>query len=512
MPDILLYIMHKAKLINQQQLDSFDKKNHTNALSYLIEDCKINQVEIAQTVANYYSHNYQSLSHQQFKKNDWQIIASLPLTQWQCLPLLHDNSLDIYMADPNQMQYIDHLKYHFNITPNIIICTQSDFNKAFTHVMAQLCYHQTHNMPSEDHAVSLLDHLLNDAISKNASDIHIEAKQPHSLIRFRLDGLLYNIATLDKHSHQPLLSRLKVLCQLDISEQRKPQDGRFTFLSTSAEKYDCRLSSCPSMHGEKVVIRISHSQQHILQLQQLGLEKMQLKQLQKCKQHHQGLILVTGPTGSGKTNTLYTLLDYLNDQHKNICTIENPIEIELPYLNQISTHANIGLDFNTLLRTLLRQDPDIIMIGEIRDHETAATAIKAAQTGHLVLSTLHTNSCIETIIRLQHMKIPLHHILNTTKLIIAQRLVRKLCVICNNNGKNCSHCQNGYQSRQGLFEILPLNEPFCNYAANHPLDKHRLQQQADKLGMVTLQQTAEKFIQQGITDQAEISRVISNGI
>ncbi|MDF1761232.1 MAG: GspE/PulE family protein [Coxiellaceae bacterium] len=512
MHDILLFIISEANLIEQDQLANFDKTKHGSAWSYLLNDCKLNENDIAQTVANYYSFSFLPLTYQQCHHLNWQKLSQLPLEQWQCLPIIIDHKFYIFLSDPNYINNIDQLKYHYQEAPTIAICTSSKFNKTFNHVMAQIAYHQTYHHPAEDHAIKLIDNIFNDAISKKASDIHIEAKHNHSLLRFRIDGMLYTIATIHKNSHQAVLSRLKVLCQLDISQKRKPQDGRFCFQSKTSKKYDCRFNSCPSMHGEKAVIRITNAQQHIMSLNELGLEHQQLTQLKHCKQCHQGLILVTGPTGSGKTNTLYALLDYLNDPHKNICTIENPIEIELPYLNQINTQIQIGLDFSTLLRTLLRQDPDIIMIGEIRDHETASTAIKAAQTGHLVLSTLHTNSCVETLIRLQQMDIPLHHILNTTKLIIAQRLIRKLCPACSNQQLHCQHCHQGYTGRQGIFEVLPINESFCNYTINSTLDKHNLQLHAEKLGMQTLQQTAEHFIHRGITDQAEISRVISHEI
>ncbi|MDF1654232.1 MAG: type II/IV secretion system protein [Coxiellaceae bacterium] len=512
MQNILLFIMCEANLIQKDHLAKYTEKIPDDAMSYLINNCKLSEDDIAQTIANYYSHYYQALNYQQFGTSDWQKLSQLPLNQWQCLPLVTDHTVTVYLSDPNHIAHIDQIKYHYTEKIKIVFCTHSQFQQTLTHVMAQICYYQTHHKCAEDYAAVLTKHLFNDAISKNASDIHIEAKHNHSLIRFRLDGLLYTIAKLHKNFHQPLISRLKVLCQLDISEQRKPQDGRFNFISTASEKFDCRFSTCASLHGEKSVIRLNNARQHALQLNQLGLTPQQLIQIKKTKQCNQGLILVTGPTGSGKTNTLYALLNYLNDAQKNICTIENPIEIELPYLNQMSTQTNIGLDFHILLRTLLRQDPDIIMIGEIRDQETANTAIKAAQTGHLVLSTLHTNSCVETIIRLQHMKIPLHHIINTTKLIIAQRLVRKLCPICKNNQPHCNHCYKGYHGRQGLFEVLPLNESFCDFAMKNILDRHNLQHQAEKIGMLSLQKNAAQFIENQITDQAEISRVISHEI
>lgn len=283
----------------------------------------------------------------------------------------------------------------------------------------------------------LVQQILETAIKQRASDIHIEAQSEQTLIRLRIDGDLQRASLLPKSLHATVIAKIKILANLDIAEQRLPQDGKFQF-----NQIDCRLSTCPTVHGEKAVIRLLNANQAALALDQLGLTKAQLTLLNQHIHQPQGLILVTGPTGSGKTFTLYSILKTLNQTDKNILTIEDPVEIDLPGVNQVNTHSKIGLSFAHTLRSFLRQDPDIIMVGEIRDFETADIALKAAQTGHLVLATLHTNSSIEAITRLRDMGIPNYLIAHTLSLAIAQRLIKK---------------PDDDIGRTGVFELLPIH-------------------------------------------------------
>lgn len=292
----------------------------------------------------------------------------------------------------------------------------------------------------EQTTIAELNALIHYAIQKQASDIHIEPQAQQYQVRIRIDGQLLTYQTRHSNEVQPLVTRLKVLSGVDITQNRLPQDGQMTH-QYRQQNYDCRLSFCPTLWGEKVVIRILESNQHMLQIQTLGLEAQQKSMLLEIINRKQGLILVTGPTGSGKTQTLYSILNYLNRTESNIISIEDPIEIKLSGINQIQVDDPIGLSFSHILRSILRQDPDIIMIGEIRDSETAKLAIHAALTGHLVLATLHAQDSHETITRLKNLSISDTDIQSTLKLIIAQRLIKKPT-----------------GGRIGIFELLKMNK------------------------------------------------------
>lgn len=312
--------------------------------------------------------------------------------------------------------------------------------------------------------IRFVDLILQQAIEQRASDTHIEPIKLHTRIRFRIDGELCISSLIPAAQHTALISRLKILAGLDIAEKRLPQDGKFQFpihvdsslcgkgkrkkskaTDEVANKwYDCRVSTCPTIHGEKAVIRLLNANQQALALDQLGLTAEQLTCLDAIIKQPYGLILVTGPTGSGKTFTLYSILNVLNQESKNIITIEDPVEIQLDGITQVNTHRKAGLTFAKALRAFLRQDPDIIMVGEIRDQETAEIALKAAQTGHLVLATLHTNSAKQAITRLRDMGIDRELIAYTVSLVIAQRLVRPPRGV----------------GRTGLFELLPIDDTF----------------------------------------------------
>lgn|SRR3990167_2882342 len=334
--------------------------------------------------------------------------------------------------------------------------------------------------------------ILSDSIHKNASDIHCEPYQHHYRVRVRIDGLLHEILSLNNLIGYTITSCIKVLANLDIAIKRTPQDGRFSFKSNLGFIKDCRASTYPTAHGEKLVIRLLDVNMQIKKITELGLSEKNREIILKTIQKPQGLILVTGPTGSGKTITLYTILNLLNQNHRNISTIEDPIEIQINGLNQSAVNAKAKFTFSLALRALLRQDPDIMMIGEIRDKETAEMAIRAAETGHLVFSTLHTNNSAEAILRLNHMGIPTVNLASSLELIIAQRLVRKLCVYCKiekifsetvlreagmssfiTNQFNlyqpigCTLCDAGFQGRIGIFELLPITTDIKNLILNH---------------------------------------------
>lgn len=359
--------------------------------------------------------------------------------------------------------------------------------------------------------VDLVDFIIEEAIEKGASDIHFEPYQDKYRIRYRLDGYLKEQYTLATETATRITARLKILAQIDSSERRLPQDGRIAASYQPAQALDLRVSTCPTVYGEKIVVRILDKAANVLSIKDLAMsnrsESMFLSQLNKP----QGLILVTGPTGSGKTITLYSALHYLNSPIRNISTAEDPVEITMPGINQVPIQPKIGLHFSTILRAFLRQDPDVIMLGEIRDTETAEIAAQAALTGHLVLSTLHTNSAVESITRLCDLSIPVFNIAASLRLVIAQRLVRKLCIHCKKQEGNrfipigCSHCHQGYKGRIGLFECLPIS-PFLANLLRKTTNTDMLLAQAKKEGFVTLYEEGLAKVQAGITTLDEVYR------
>ena len=353
--------------------------------------------------------------------------------------------------------------------------------------------------------VQFCQNLLKNAVEQRVSDLHIEPQSEVWRIRWRIDGILYLADTLSKTQADGLINHLKILAQMDIAETRLPQDGQFSFYLNNTLVKECRVSSCPSIYGEKLVIRLLENNQDLVSLDELGFSHEALMSFRNSLKKPQGLILVTGPTGSGKTLTLYHALSLLNKATHNIISIEDPVEIKVPGITQVNINRKIGFDFAHALRSFLRQDPDIIMLGEIRDSETAEMVIKAAQTGHLVLSSLHTNNAISSITRLANLGISHYNIADTLKLVIAQRLLRKLCLLC--QGNTCAHCKEGYQGRIGVFEVLNINQKMVNAISQH-VDQDQLLALAEDQGFENLQQAAHYKLQQGITNLAEIQRII----
>lgn len=333
------------------------------------------------------------------------------------------------------------------------------------------------------------------AINANASDIHVEVTRQETQIRIRVDGVLTVLSRYPATFHERLITRIKILARLDIAEKRIPQDGRLTIgLDFSAPNIDCRVSILPTLHGEKAVIRILPNRIEDLSLEKIGLLPDQLQILQNAIHKPNGLILVTGPTGSGKTRTLYSCLNRLNTSHRNLCSVEDPIEIRLPGVNQVAYHPRAGLDFSVIVKALLRQDPDVIMIGEIRDNATAKLAIQAAQTGHLVLSTLHTIDARGAIARLLSLGINQESIQSCIRCVSAQRLARMLCKQCHtlqnlNNNQICSTCNgSGYHGRIGIHEILCADQLFdssMSYTSLYKVGTHLVQQ--GKIDQATLE-------------------------
>ena len=380
---------------------------------------------------------------------------------------------------------------------------------------------------SQTHStVDVLNHTLQQAINQRASDIHIEPMEHACQIRLRIDGVLCPQPPLAAELANLLSARLKVLGNLDIAERRLPQDGQFT-IELANEPVSFRIATLPCSGGEKIVLRLLHQVPQALEPKALGMNAEQLACFNAVLHQPQGLILVTGPTGSGKTVTLYSALQSRNTPDVNICSVEDPIEIPLAGLNQTQINPRAGLTFQNVLRALLRQDPDIIMVGEIRDGETAGIAINAAQTGHLVLSTLHTNSTTETLIRLEQMGVARWMISSALTMVIAQRLVRRLCPHCRRETRDqaqlprsvwprplprwqptgCDRCYHGFYGRVAIFEVLAIDNALRQAIASGA-GTDVIEASARQAGMVSLFEHGCRAVEQGLTTIEELLRVL----
>jgi len=484
-----------------------------------------------------------------------ELITYKLIQQYRLLPLLRKGKhLFIATADPVQQSGLDEIKFHTGLTIHCIIVEQNKLIPLIEHIintqqtaaLADLTANELNELAisvekenikseiniSEDAPIVRYVHkILLDALHKGASDVHFEPYEDYYRIRTRLDGLLYEIARPAVNLANRITARLKIMAQIDIAERRLPQDGRFKLSPPNKRTVDFRVSTCPTVHGEKVVVRILDPENTAFTIETLGLEPSQEKLFRRAITHPHGMILVTGPTGSGKTLTLYATLNELNTDSVNISTVEDPVEIHLTGVNQVNINPKAGLSFATVLRAFLRQDPDIIMVGEIRDLETAEIAVKAAQTGHLVLSTLHTNSAPETLSRLINMGIPAYDIAASVSLIMAQRLARRLCDDCKklivipekellcegflpeeiNDLKiyapaGCEKCTQGYKGRVGLFEVLLLTETL-GVIIMRGGSVVEITAQARAAGMQNLRLNGLNKVKKGITSLTEINRI-----
>ncbi|MEN1941717.1 type IV-A pilus assembly ATPase PilB [Luteimonas sp. MJ174] len=380
--------------------------------------------------------------------------------------------------------------------------------------------------------VKFINKVLIDAIKKGASDIHFEPYEDDYRVRLRIDGILKQAAKMPVKLNQRVTARLKVMAQLDIAEKRVPQDGRIKLNLSKTKQIDFRVSTLPTLFGEKVVLRILDGSAAKLGIEKLGYEPDQQELFLEAIHKPYGMVLVTGPTGSGKTVSLYTALGILNDETRNISTAEDPVEIRLPGVNQVQQNVKRGMTFAAALRSFLRQDPDIIMVGEIRDLETAEIAIKAAQTGHMVLSTLHTNDAPQTIARLMNMGIAPYNITSSVTLVIAQRLARRLCPKCKkpqdlpdnallaegftieeiNQGLTvyepigCDECTGGYKGRVGVYQVMPMSEAIQEIILEGG-NALQIAEVAQKSGVQDLRQSALRKVKNGWTSLAEMNRI-----
>jgi type IV pilus assembly protein PilB len=476
--------------------------------------------------------------------------------KYKMIPLFKiKKALTVAMADPLDIFALDNVKgmIEFEIEP--VIASEQSIVKAIDRFFGAKDYiqemvgevekdeekdltpdkepliHEAEEVAEDKPIIKIVNSVIAQAVQEEASDIHIEPEKDNLRIRFRVDGFLYDVSTLPKKYHLPIISRIKIQAKLDIGEKRKPQDGKI-HLSWGNKKVDLRISTYPVIYGEKMAIRILDLSKAKVKLEQIGLSDENLEKYQEIIKGGTGIVLVTGPTGSGKTTTLYATLNYINSGELNITTIEDPIEYQLENINQGQVDEKAGITFPVALRTILRQDPDVIMVGEIRDRETAELAIQAALTGHLVLSTLHTNDAAGAVTRLLNMGLEPFLLSSTIKGVIAQRLVRLVCPKCRKliqpnpevlekmdyegetenlnlyQGEGCSFCRNsGYKGRLGIFELLVNNDRISELIANKS-PSYIIKEEATKAGMIPLNQDALSKVLKGQTTLEEIVRVI----
>ena len=478
------------------------------------------------------------------QKIDYDLLTTFPITLLEenlVLPFkIDENFIYIATADPLNYDIFEMIERLVNRASKLYIALSKDILHIIENVKKYLKAKELINKIRQDlNETTLLtsgaidefvDFILKDAIDKRCTDLHIEPQKFNFLIRGRIDGVLNELFSFDKDIYFPLVSKIKLLASLDISEKRKPQDGRFS-KEFNGRSFDFRVSTAPILHGESVVLRILDQEKILLKMDQLGMSEHNLKRFEYLIHLPYGMVFVTGPTGSGKTTTLYAALNELKGPTKKIITIEDPIEYELPLVQQIPVNYKIGLTFATIIKNILRQDPDIIMIGEVRDSDTLKTSTQAALTGHLVLGTLHTNDAISTITRLIQMGAEPFMVGETLLGAVAQRLIRKICPHCKRvykptedelnkikkylkeditfyKGNGCKYCNfTGYIGREMISEVLIVNEEMANLIVEGK-DRSIILKLAKENGFITMVEDAIEKLKRGITTIEEILRVV----
>lgn len=470
-----------------------------------------------------------------------------------------DGSLNVAMADPSDLDTIKYLSQFFGARINPFLATSSDLNKGFS-VYGRQSAQDFKKLIEENiqeslrgqaktieeaaallPIVSIVDNLLSYAISSRTSDIHIEVLEDVTMVRYRIDGILFEIMRIPKAIHNAVIARIKILSGLKIDEHYKPQDGRFHYQIVN-QMVDVRVSILPTFYGEKIVMRLLEASQKPLSLEELGMLPDTARVVSENLKKAYGMVLSCGPTGSGKTTTLYALMDILNKPNVNIVTVEDPIEYNMRYVNQTQMNPQAGITFASGLRAILRQDPNIIMVGEIRDSETAGIAVQAALTGHLLLSSLHTNDAPTVIPRLFDLEVPPFLVVSVLNIIVAQRLVRKICQTCISSyeitpeisniiqgqlkdlaididrvkppknfykGKGCVSCSGtGYRGRLGIFEVLDVNEKVKTIILGTDFTLEKLRLASREAGMRTMFEDGLKKVELAMTTIDEVLRVI----
>ena len=486
---------------------------------------------------------------------DYELIKQFPISfakRFRILPISKDNgTLKVVFAPPQELYALDEVRSRFNCSLETYITLESVLTDSINRV-----YEQGKDVVSEDinegsglsdmeftepqdlieaedeaPIIKFINTLLFQAVREHASDIHIECFEKEVLVRFRKDGILHDVTKVPKTVQSSVISRVKIMSELDIAERRKPQDGSIR-LKIGGRDIDVRVSTVPTSWGESVVMRLLYRSSVLMSFEQLGLEGKKLETVESLIKRPHGIILVTGPTGSGKTTSLYAALQRINLPDKKIITIEDPVEYQIQGINQIQVNTKVDLTFANGLRSILRQDPDVILVGEIRDRETADISMNASLTGHLVFSTLHTNDSVSAVTRLADMGVESFLIASTLSAVIAQRLVRILCTRCREQyvpideelgriglareacpegkiyrAKGCQECmETGFSGRIAIFEILLIDDELKNTILTHP-DSSTLKEKALRNGLITLRMDGADKVAKGITSIDEVLRV-----
>jgi type IV pilus assembly protein PilB len=531
-------------------------------VSYLIKNELANPRSIATSASEEFGVPIIDLSSFDLESIPKDLVKERLIRQHNALPLIRRGvRLFVAVSDPTNLQALDEIKFHTGINTEPILVEEDKLatiieqflSKQEESPLGDLADNDLDDLDLEafdDGAqddddsptsatddtpiVRFVNKMLLDAIKGGSSDIHFEPYEKTYRVRFRTDGMLHEVAKPPTNLATRLSARLKVMSELDISERRLPQDGRIKMKLSKTRSIDFRVNTLPTLWGEKVVLRILDPTQAKMGIDQLGFGEAEKQRFMEALFRPQGMILVTGPTGSGKTVTLYTGLNILNSAERNIATAEDPVEINLEGINQVNVNHKVGLSFASALRAFLRQDPDVVMVGEIRDLDTAEIAVKAAQTGHMVLSTLHTNSAAETLTRLRNIGVPAYNLATSVSLIIAQRLGRRLCSVCKTtidipketlkaegftdadikkgfqvfepNAKGCDKCKDGYKGRIGIYEVVKIT-PEISRIIMADANSIELSRQAREHGYPDLRRDGLIKVMQGITSLAEVNRV-----
>ncbi|MFV2059789.1 MAG: type IV-A pilus assembly ATPase PilB [Gammaproteobacteria bacterium] len=547
-------VIQEAKA-KQAYTDSIKQK--IPLVSYLVDKKIATGIQVASAAAHEFGMPLLDLAAIDIDSDIVKIVKEKLVRQHQVLPIYKRGTrLFVAVSDPINLQALDEIKFHVGMTVEAILVEDDKLKKIIDKAMedndtslSDLADGDYDDVEFADESqdgggdvseseaddtpvVRFVNKVLLDAINKGASDIHFEPYEKAYRVRFRQDGILSEVASPPVTMAPRLSARLKVMSRLDISERRVPQDGRIKMHLSKNRSIDFRVNTCPTLFGEKIVLRILDPNSAKLGVDKLGFEVDQKALFMEAIVKPYGMVLVTGPTGSGKTVTLYTAVNILNLPSTNISTAEDPVEINLEGINQVNVNIKVGLDFSSALRAFLRQDPDIILVGEIRDKETAEIAIKASQTGHMVLSTLHTNDAPQTLTRLVNMGIPAYNIASAVNLIVAQRLARRLCTHCKKKRDipnealleegftkeqvkkgftiygniGCDQCTDGYKGRVGIYQVMPISEEMGRIIMEGG-NSLQLADQSLKEGIPDLRISGLKKVMDGVTTLDEVNRV-----
>ncbi|MEO9302566.1 type IV-A pilus assembly ATPase PilB [Acinetobacter pittii] len=548
---------HVSATTMQTALDAA-KRAKRDTVAYLIEEVHLSPSLLAETISIEFAEPYFDLDVYDTSQIPKDLVDKKLILKHRVLPLIQRGQI-LYVAtsNPSNIEAIDAIRFNSKLMVEPVIVEHHKLEKILSQqfteessfefsdeefdldvdLEAPPSQEDEEETPQGDEApiVKYINKLLIDAIRMGASDLHFEPYEKSYRVRYRVDGVLRQIANPPLQLANRLASRLKVMSQMDISEKRVPQDGRIKLKLSKSKAIDFRVNSLPTLFGEKLVLRILDPSSAMLGIDALGYEEDQKALFLEALDKPQGMLLITGPTGSGKTVSLYTGLNILNTESSNISTAEDPVEINLEGINQVNVNPKVGLTFSAALKSFLRQDPDIIMVGEIRDLETAEIAIKAAQTGHMVMSTLHTNSAPETLTRLRNMGVPSFNIATSVNLVIAQRLARRLCPQCKIPADipkqsllemgfteqdlthpdfqvfqpvGCTECREGYKGRVGIYEVMKVT-PEISKIIMEDGNALEIAAASEKLGFNNLRRSGLKKVMQGVTSLQEVNRVTS---